>query len=237
LKYADKEKGTKQVEAYIVQQYISNPFLVGGKKFDLRIYVLVTCFCPLTIWLYRGGFCRFSNKRYNSDASEIADNLIHLTNVSIQKTGNYDKRTGGKWDLKMLRIHMISRFGNSRVDSLFLEIQNILVRSINSVKDAMINDAHCFELYGFDILIDNSLKPWLIEVNASPSLSASTQGDYTLKSNLINATLDVVNIERRSNTDQKSIRGFDLVYHDNMENMDFPRRDSKNFLGGICDSS
>jgi len=56
----------------------------------------------------------------------------------------------------------------------------------------MINDKHCFEMYGYDIIIDDDLKPWLIEVNASPSLSATTQVDRTLKSGLINDVLNIV---------------------------------------------
>lgn len=45
-----------------------------GKKFDLRIYALVSCQSPLTVWLYRTGFGRFSNTRYTVDSSKI-DNL------------------------------------------------------------------------------------------------------------------------------------------------------------------
>lgn len=56
----------------------------------------------------------------------------------------------------------------------------------------IINDKHCFELYGFDILIDTNLKPWLIEVNASPSLSSTTESDRILKMGLLNDVFDIV---------------------------------------------
>ncbi len=56
----------------------------------------------------------------------------------------------------------------------------------------VINDKHCFELYGFDVLIDAQLKPWLIEVNASPSLTTTTEVDRQIKMNLINDCFRIV---------------------------------------------
>ena len=53
----------------------------------------------------------------------------------------------------------------------------------------MNNDKHCFECYGYDII--DKLKPWLIEVNASPSLTSSTANYRILKYNLINDTLNI----------------------------------------------
>ena len=64
-------------ENYIVQKYIADPLLIGGKKFDIRVYALVTSYSPLTVYLYRNGFARFTHSRYESQ--KINQSEIHLT--------------------------------------------------------------------------------------------------------------------------------------------------------------
>jgi tubulin polyglutamylase TTLL1 len=72
-------------EAYVISRYVDKPLLVGQKKFDLRIYVLVTNYRPLKVWLSTLGFARFCNVKYSNDISEIDNMMMHLTNVAIQK--------------------------------------------------------------------------------------------------------------------------------------------------------
>lgn len=69
-------------------RYIENPLLISGKKFDLRLYVLVTSFHPLKAYLFKFGFCRFCSVKYNAHLMDINCLFAHLTNVSVQKEGN-----------------------------------------------------------------------------------------------------------------------------------------------------
>ncbi|XP_072419437.1 polyglutamylase complex subunit TTLL1-like isoform X3 [Chiloscyllium punctatum] len=180
-------------EAYVISLYIDNPLLIGGKKFDLRLYVLVTSYRPLKCYMYRLGFCRFCTMKYTPSTSELDNMFVHLTNVSVQKHGgDYNPIHGGKWSVSNLRLYLESTQGKDVTDKLFDDIHWIVVHSLKAVAPVMINDRHCFECYGYDIIIDDKLKPWLIEVNASPSLSSTTANDRILKYNLINDTLNIV---------------------------------------------
>ncbi|KAF2345515.1 Tubulin-tyrosine ligase/Tubulin polyglutamylase [Trinorchestia longiramus] len=74
-------------DSYVIARYIDNPLLIGGKKFDLRLYVLVTSYRPLKAYLHKLGFCRFCTVRYDTSGQDLDNMFVHLTNVSIQKHG------------------------------------------------------------------------------------------------------------------------------------------------------
>ena len=118
---------------------------------------------------------------------------IHLTNVAVQKDAkDYNETHGGKWSVKNLKFYLEMTRGKDLVEKCFEGIRNIIYISLKSVQTVLINDKHCFEVYGYDVLLDDALKPWLIEVNASPSLSTTTEMDRNLKMSVINDTFNVV---------------------------------------------
>nr|XP_009667854.1 PREDICTED: probable tubulin polyglutamylase TTLL9 [Struthio camelus australis] len=196
--HTDDQKDETQVEVYVAQQYIENPYLIGGRKFDLRVYVLVTSVSAK---------CLLSFFHRKTD--------VHLTNVAVQKTApDYDPEKGCKWMIQQLRQYLTAKHGAELVEVLFADMDNIFIKSLQSVQKVIISDKHCFELYGYDILIDQNLKPWLLEVNASPSLAASSQEDYELKCHLLKDTLHIVDMEGRLTGKEKRVGGFDLIWND-----------------------
>jgi len=219
-------------DSYVISRYIDNPLLIGGKKFDLRMYVLVTSYRPLKCYTYRLGFCRFCTVKYSQSTSELDNMFVHLTNVSIQKHGDeYNSVHGGKWTIKNLRLYLESTRGKKVTDKLFDEINWLNVMSLKSVSSLITNDRHCFEIYGYDIIIDDTLKPWLIEVNASPSISSTTANDRIMKYNLINDSLNIIapngevpDCRWNKQPPESALGEFDLLYDEELakNNQDLP---------------
>ncbi|XP_020853275.2 tubulin polyglutamylase TTLL6 isoform X1 [Phascolarctos cinereus] len=200
-------KDIKPGEDMICQLYISKPFIIDGFKFDLRIYVLVTSCDPLRIFVYKEGLARFATTSYSNPSSENLDDIcMHLTNYSINKhSSNFvrDGNSGSKRKLSTFNAHM-DKLGCDTV-KMWRDIEDIIIKTLITAHPIIKHNYHtcfpnhimnsaCFEILGFDILLDRKLKPWLLEVNHSPSFSTDSRLDKEVKDSLLYDTLVLINL-------------------------------------------
>jgi tubulin polyglutamylase TTLL4 len=68
-----------------MSRYISNPHTIDGFKYDLRIYVLVTSFDPLKVYMFKEGLVRFATEKYSTNPKNLKKRFVHLTNYSVNK--------------------------------------------------------------------------------------------------------------------------------------------------------
>ncbi|GMH42805.1 hypothetical protein BSKO_10724 [Bryopsis sp. KO-2023] len=193
----------------LVQRYIHNPLTIHGYKVDVRLYVGVTSLDPLRVYLFEDGLVRFATEVYTRDKATLSRRCMHLTNYSVNKRqDNFvknmdaeDDGVGSKWSLKALRRFLETNRG---VDwrKIQLQFHDIVAKTMISVESKMNNQVHmrlpngatCFEVLGFDILLDDNYKAWLIEVNAFPDLGASSPLDLKIKFGLIEDMLNMIGI-------------------------------------------
>ena len=185
--------------SYVVQRYVADPMLLGGFKFDLRIYVLVTSYHPLRVWIYRDGLVRFATEGY--DTAELGNLYSHLTNASINKfSASYATEKpviggGCKWTFNRLRDHYAGT--EIDLDKIWTRIEDVVALTLVAVPPAIpVGTDACFELYGFDFIVDKANKVWLLEINSSPALSMDCEADELVKKPLLADLLDVLHVDR-----------------------------------------
>ncbi|KAL3659171.1 hypothetical protein V7S43_015750 [Phytophthora oleae] len=201
---ARKKKNGKE-KARIVQQYVADPLLLDDYKFDLRLYVVVTSLDPLRIYLFQEGIARFCTAPYS--LKNPKNRFAHLTNYAINKTSegfveNSEADAGSKWSLAALIRELQSQQLLEDSETLMSQIRAIICKTIIAAEAHLTPLFHqfagqssCYELFGFDLLLDMKLRPWLIEVNVSPSLMGGSPLDRRVKGLLLSDTLHLVGLQ------------------------------------------
>ena len=194
----------------VVQKYISEPFLINKKKFDLRVYVCVTSFNPLRVYIYQDGLVRFATEEYSAESNSLSNRLAHLTNYSLnKKSENFKKNSSNnhcdsssKWSLNALKDYLKEK--GIDWNEIFNQITHIVLTTIISCEEEVTTKLsqyvkyrnNCFELYGFDILLDNKMKAHLLEVNVMPALGCGSLLDRDIKSNLVTGLLHLIGVQK-----------------------------------------
>lgn len=200
--------------ACVAQAYVERPLLVGGHKFDLRLYVLVTSFghgdaramhpqphppqLQPRAYLFREGFARFASAPFSLADDELSNPFVHLTNNCINKR-NTAVQGGPKltnWSLARLFAWMRAQSPPHDCGTAWAAVRDLVAATVASaapvVTAAMAKlptrpraglagcgsagsmpGRACFELLGVDVLLDDALRPWLLEVNGQPTLAGT----------------------------------------------------------------
>ena len=209
---------------YIIQKYIEKPFLIHKRKFDIRCYSLITSVnSVIQGYAYADGYLRTTSIEYNT--KEISNNFIHLTNDAIQKhSDEYGKfEDGNKLSYKDFQRYLDFHCSDRRINfvtDILPEIKNIIKDTIKAVylKIDPNKRLNCMEIFGYDFMLDNNLKPWLIEVNTNPCLElASNYLSLLIPAMVENALRIAVDplfpLPAKISAEQVLENKFELIFH------------------------
>ena len=160
----------------VIQKYIERPLIIKGRKFDIRQWVLVTNFNPLTIYLFETPYIRFGAEEYHLE--DFKNIFSQLTGNSIAKHSEKFQNSeieGDMWEIDQFREYLKEKFGKDCWPEIQEKIKKIVIYSLSTARHKIINRKNSHEILGFDIMIDESLNVYLIEINLSPDWTYSTK--------------------------------------------------------------
>ncbi|CAD8134692.1 unnamed protein product [Paramecium pentaurelia] len=171
----NKKNNNIKANSFVIQKYIEQPFLINQRKFDIRVWVLVTQ--DLHCYFFKEGYIRTSCENYTTD--DVSNQFIHLTNNAIQK---YSDKYGEFEDGNQLSFDDFQNYLNQQGFNIDFQQNNVtkmkqlVWMSMQSVKRKLNlhQRKYCMEIFGYDFIIDQDFKTWLIEINTNPCIEESS---------------------------------------------------------------
>jgi len=146
--------------------------LINGYKYDFRVFALVTSFNPLKVYIYQEGLVCFCSETYSTTGLCIKNRTSHFTNNAVN-WHNRDKFSLN-WDFKQYR-NECDKLGIN-FDDVWKQIKDVVIKTLLTAEGHVTSALNehpnarkaCFEMLGFDIMLDDQMKAWVLEVNDWP---------------------------------------------------------------------
>jgi hypothetical protein len=173
------EESKTKCNHLIIQKYIEAPALYNNRKFDIRIWVLFTYISRsynINVYVFKEGHLKACSEPFSLSSDDL---YVHLTNYSVQKYNrNFSKmEIGNEISFKTFQEELDKKNANKNFKKdIFPKITKIIAISANSCKNKIniLNRNNCFEIFGYDFILDQYYEPFLLEVNTNPGLEESS---------------------------------------------------------------
>lgn len=194
----------------IAQEYVES-YLINQTKFDLRVYVLVASITPLEIYVYRNGVARFCSQTEdgsNSIFSQITNTAVnrHNKGVSISSITRMISDVFAQMKTNGVDIDLLWKKIDETAVATVITAYQFLVEGQDQ-QCPNVGYSRCFQILGFDILIDKDLNPTILEVNYRPSLETDTDAEKSLKIQMLSEAMKIaapVSFLQHEITEEKS---------------------------------
>ena len=212
----------------LITKFLNNPHLIKGYKYDLRIHGLVTSIKPLKIYLYDEGLIRVSTEKYdsNNQSSEFSFITNLKLNLKNKKKFKYPKNfanieESNLWNLAAFEKYCLrngidykklyEEFGDIFIKMIF----SVRKKIIESIKAYNLSSSNFYHLIGFDILLDENLKPYLLEANRRCGFRDDNDAEKYYTHNIIADTINLVGIRILNKENNNIYDG--IKYKDNLK--------------------
>jgi hypothetical protein len=195
-------------DGWLVQEYLSSPHLLDGYKYTLRCYLLISSLDPLEVGLYRDGFCKRASRPFRLDGEARTDRFRHLTNPEVLREDRETPTSSRNLTHTAYRRRL--REDGLDDEMLWRRIRRMLALTAIAAREDMLAQARNegippragFELVGVDVLVDSTLRPWLLECNLLPSLTVEAapstepaRQEQAIKRQVVRDTLAQLGVE------------------------------------------
>ena len=179
---------------WIIQKYIERPLLYYGRKLDIRVWTLLTS--KKEVYYYTHGYIRTSSNEYSLNTKRLN---VHLTNNCLQQLeddyGLFEE--GNTIEFGAFKEYLRQKYGKYQLDferDIIERIKDLIIDSYFAVKSEINPNKrkNSFELLGYDFLIDEDFRVWLIEVNSNPYLGLPNKFIEGLLPKMLNDLFELV---------------------------------------------